>query len=153
VSVSKFKIILITILYVILFNNSVRSQEKITLQRAIDIALESNPTIKQALLSQKSSSIDLIQSKDALYPNLNAGTETNFNFARTTDPLTNLVLPENSLTFIGQLGTNITLFQGFQKLDQISENKFILEANKSNVQKLKNNLKLQVIATYLNIYQ
>lgn len=127
------------------------SQQTITLQQAITISLSNNPSIKQALLNETGNNLDWEQSKADLYPSLNVNTASNMNFARTTDPSTNLMSAQNSFTFSGEVVTNIAIFQGFRKLEQIKYNKSLLESSRSNVEKLKNNLRLQVISTYLSI--
>ncbi|MFA5244130.1 MAG: TolC family protein, partial [Pedobacter sp.] len=51
----------------------------------------------------------------------------------------------------GNVSSATTLFQGFQKMNQISQNKLQLEADKSNTQKIKNDLILAVVTNYLSI--
>ena len=49
------------------------------------------------------------------------------------------------------MSSGTALFQGFQKLNQISQNKLQLDADKSNTQKIKNDLILTVVTGYLSV--
>lgn len=135
-----------------LFSSSgLLAQEKISLQRATELALQNNLQIKQARFSEAISAEDLKQSKLALLPTLNANNNVNFNFGRSIDPLTNQFVNQSVTSTNGSLFTGVTLFQGMQKLNQIARSKYELEADKSNTQKIKNDLILAVVSTYLQI--
>lgn len=127
------------------------AQERITLKRATELVIENNLQIKQAQFSEAISEENLQQSKLALYPNLNANTGLNFNFGRSIDPLTNQFVNQAITSTSGNVSSSTALFQGFQKINQISQNKLQLEADKSNTQKVKNDLVLAVVTNYLSV--
>jgi outer membrane protein len=136
---------------VLLIGISVQAQEKISLKRATELVLQNNLQVKQAQLGEALADEDLKQSKLAVYPTLNASSNLDFNFGRSIDPSTNQFV-NNSVTSVnGNLISNVALFQGFQKLNQISQNKLQLEADKSNTQKVKNDLILAVVTNYLSV--
>ncbi|MGB4773680.1 MAG: TolC family protein [Daejeonella sp.] len=143
--------IVLGLVFIFITAESLKAQEKITLQRATELVLQNNLQIKQAMLSEALSDENLKQSKLALYPTLNASSNLNFNFGRSIDPLTNQFVNEAVTSTNGSLFSSVTLFQGFQKINQISQNKYELEADKSNTQKIKNDLLLSVITTYLQV--
>lgn len=149
--VSAIKIILLSGLGVFLAAGQLQAQQTITLRQATELALKNNLQIKQAQLTEALSSEDLKQSKVALFPTLNASNNLNFNFGRSIDPLTNEFVNQSVTSTNGNLFTGVTLFQGFQKINQISQNKYALEADKSNTQKTKNDLLLAVVTTYLQV--
>jgi len=128
-----------------------QAQQVITLRQATELALQNNLQIKQAQLTEALTSEDLKQSQLALFPTLNAGNNLNFNFGRSIDPLTNEFVNQSVTSTNGNLFAGVTLFQGFQKINQISQNKYALEADKSNTQKTKNDLLLSVVTTYLQV--
>ena len=127
------------------------AQERITLKRATELVIENNLQIKQAQFSEAISDENLSQSKLALYPNLNANTGLNFNFGRSIDPLTNQFINQAISSTSGNVTSNTALFQGFRKVNEISQNKLQLEADKSNTQKVKNDLVLAVVTNYLSV--
>jgi len=130
---------------------SLSAQERITLKRATELVIENNLQIKQSQFSEAISEENLQQSKLALYPTLNANTGLNFNFGRSIDPLTNQFVNQAITSTSGNLSSGTALFQGFQKINQISQNKLQLDADKSNTQKIKNDLVLAVVTNYLSV--
>jgi outer membrane protein len=129
----------------------VLAQERITLKRATELVLENNLQIKQAKFSEAISEVNLSQSKLAIYPTLNANTGLNFNYGRSIDlnsnQFINRAITSNNATVI----SNTNLFQGFRRMNEISQNKVQLEADKSNTQKVKNDLVLAVVTNYLSV--
>lgn len=132
-------------------SQNVRAQEVITIQQAVDNTLKNNLQIKQAQFSAALSEENLSQSKYALYPTINGSINPNLTFGRGLDQTTFQVTNQTSLYTSGNLSTNVDLFQGFAKINQIRQNKTLLEADKSNVDKVKNDLILQVVTAYLQV--
>jgi outer membrane protein len=132
-------------------NLTVKAQEVITLQKAIDLALERNLTIKQAQFSEALSEENLKQSKYNMLPNLTAGPQGSFNFGRNIDPSTNQFTNQRIFALNGTLSSQVTLFQGGQLRNQIIENKLLLGADRSYTAKIKNDLILNVVTQYLQI--
>lgn len=141
----------IAFLLIVAISSSVLAQERITLKRATELVIENNLQIKQAQFTEAISDENLSQSKLALYPNLNANTGLNFNFGRSIDPLTNQFINQSITSTSGNLSSTTSLFQGFRKVNVISQNKLQLEADKSNTQKVKNDLVLAVVTNYLSV--
>jgi len=139
------------LLIALCLGQSVSAQEVITIQQAVDNTLKNNLTIKQAQFSAAISDENLTQSKYALYPNLNASINPNLTFGRGLDQTTFQVTNQTSLYTSGNLSTNVDLFQGFAKINKIRQNKTLLEADKSNVDKVKNDLILNVVTAYLQV--
>lgn len=133
------------------FGQNVKAQEVITIQQAVEKTLQNNLTIKQAQFSAALTEENLTQSKYALYPNLNASVNPNLTFGRGLDQTTFQVTNQTSLFTSGNLSTNVDLFQGLTKINQIKQNKTLLEADKSNVEKIKNDLILNVVTAYLQV--
>lgn len=129
----------------------VNAQEVVSLQRAIDLALERNLTIKQAQFSEALSEENLKQSKYNLLPNLSAGPQASFNFGRNIDPSTNQFINQRISALSGNMSSQVTLFQGGQLRNQIIENRLLLNADRSYTAKVKNDLILNVVTQYLQV--
>lgn len=125
------------------------AQEVIGLQKAVDLALERNLTIKQAQFTEAISAEDLKQSKNNQLPNLGVSPQGSFNFGRNIDPSTNQFSNQRILAVNGNFNSQVTLFQGGQLHNTIIQNKILLDADKTNVAKVKNDLILNVVTTYL----
>jgi len=146
-----FRYTLCSLILIAISALSLSAQERITLKRATELVIENNLQIKQSQFSEAISEENLQQSKLALYPTLNANTGLNFNFGRSIDPLTNQFVNQAITSTSGNLSSGTALFQGFQKINQISQNKLQLDADKSNTQKIKNDLVLAVVTNYLSV--
>ena len=145
------KYIVVVLILIIAAPGSLKAQEKITLKRATELVIENNLQIKQAQFSEAISDENLRQSKYALFPTLNSNTSLNFNFGRSIDPLTNQFVNQSITSTNGNISSNTPLFAGFRRINQISQNKLLLEVDKSFTQKIKNDLVLAVVTNYLNV--
>lgn len=136
-------------LILILLSKSTAAQIKINLQQAIDSSLAKNLQIRASKINEELSEQDVIKAKTSLYPNLNFNVTSNLSFGRSLDPTTYNYITQTALYSSQSLTSNIVLFQGFQKLNLIKENKLLLESNINTTLKLKNDLVLRVIMSYL----
>ncbi|MGE6218715.1 TolC family protein [Nubsella zeaxanthinifaciens] len=127
------------------------AQEVLTLQQAIDRTLQNNLQVKQAQLSVALSDENYSQSKYALLPNVNASASGNRNFGRSIDPSTNQYISQQFNSASGNLSASVDVFSGRQKINQIKQNKLLLDADKASVEKIKNDLILQVVTSYMQI--
>lgn len=127
------------------------AQDVITIQQAVENTLKNNLQIKQAQFSAAISDENLAQSKNALLPSLNGNTNVNKNFGRSIDPSTNQYISQQFTGASGSLSAGADLFQGFQKINQIKQNRLLLDVDKTNVDKIKNDLILQVVTSYMQI--
>jgi outer membrane protein len=131
--------------------NGVNGQERITLAQAIDSTLKNNLLIKQAEFSERLSFQNVRLAKATLYPTLNANASAYSLNGRSLDPTTYQFANRSIISAQGSLLADVTLFQGFQKLNLIKQTKFFLEADKNNTKKVKNDLTLSVLSTYLQV--
>jgi outer membrane protein len=143
--------IIIFALPAFIYLNRASAQEKITLQQAIDSTISRNIEVKQAEFDADISSENLNLSKAAVYPTLNGGIATYRLFGRSLDPTTNTFTNSAVNLAQGNLYADVTIFQGFEKVNQIKQNKAFLDADKDNVNKIKNDLTLSVLTTYLQV--
>lgn len=133
------------------FSMSAQAQEVLTIEQAIDRMLQNNLTIKQAVLSVATSSVNLQQSKAALYPSLNGNSGNSFNFGRSLNAANNELVSQKFYQSDNSLSSSVDIFGGFAKINQIRQNKILLEAGNSNLDKVKNDLVLQVVTSYFQV--
>ncbi|WP_219224179.1 TolC family protein [Pedobacter antarcticus] len=133
------------------FSGTAAAQEKLTIQQAVERMLQNNLTIKQAALNVSTSEVNLQQSKAALYPSLNGGLDNSLNFGRSLNTATNQLVSNKFYQGTGSLNASVDLFGGFAKLNQIRQNKILLDAGNSNLDKIKNDLTLQVVTAYFQV--
>jgi outer membrane protein len=144
------KISLISALLII-FGFNASAQQVITLQKAIETALDKNLTIKQSQITERLAAEDYQQSKYNLLPSVTANPQASYNFGRSPNLTTYSYTSQSFLYVNGQASVSLTLFQGGQLRAQILQNKVLLDANKTTTQKVKNDLMLNVAIDYLQI--
>ena len=130
----------------------ISAQVKIwTLKDCINQAWDNNIQLNQSELSNKIDKINLDLSKASVYPNLSFGDNHNFNFGNSINPSTYQTTKQTYSSNSLSLNSNITIFNGFQNVNLIKQNKLSYEAGKFDVDKLKNDITLGVISAYLQV--
>jgi outer membrane protein len=127
------------------------AQTVITLQKAVQLTLDNNLQIKQAQFTEAIDNENLQQAKYNRLPNLTANPQSSFNFGRSVDPSTNQFVNQSIFGLSGSITSQVLLFQGGLLRNQILENKLLLDVDKSSTAKVKNDLTLNVITTYLAV--
>ena len=127
------------------------SEQKLTLKQCVEAAINNNLQVKQTDLQMQASSVNLKQAKANVIPDLFANLGHGFNQGRSIDPFTNSYI-NREITYANySLGSTVVLFNGFQLKNLISQNNLTYEANKMDLQQVKDNVTLNVILAYLQI--
>lgn len=148
---STIKRVLFTAFFICLYTVNLSAQKRITLSQAIDSTINRNIQVKQAQFDAAISDENLKLSKASVYPTLNGGVAGYRLYGRSLDPTTNQFGNTALNIAQGNLYADVTIFQGFEKLNLIKQNKYFLDADKDNVNKIKNDLTLSVLSTYLQV--
>lgn len=138
-------------LLIILFTSNVSAQRLFTLKQAVDTAISNNLLVKQSDLQMQNASINYKQARNNRLPDLFANMNHGLNQGRSIDPFTNSYASQNISYGNYNLGSEITLFNGFQIKNFIKQNLYGYEATKMELQNEKDNLTLNIILTYLQI--
>src|SRR5437588_2200486 len=126
------------------------AQQVITLQKAVDLTLANNLTIKQAVITESLANEDVLQAKYNMLPNLIANPNGGYYFGKS-QVTGAFAYATSTLNVNGSAQANVTVFQGGQLRNQILENKLLLDIDKSSTAKIKNDLILNVVTDYLTI--
>jgi outer membrane protein len=86
-----------------------------------------------------------------LYPNLNLTDAQNFMSGYSLDPYTYQYTTQSINTNQAALNSSLTLFNGFLLINTIRQNKLLYEAGVLDVEKIKNDIMLNVIAGYMQV--
>ncbi len=127
-----------------------QAQQIITLQQAIENTMNNNLQVKQSKLSESLSEENLKQAKVAILPSLNASVNQNMGWGRN-QVASGLFQNTQNYNLNAGGSSSIDLFNGWSKMNQIRQNKVLVDAGKANTDKVKNDLILQVIISYLDI--
>ena len=138
------------LLFLFLLNHQLLSaQDKWDLKKAVDYALANNISVKQQDVQARLEQLTYRQSKLSLYPSLNFGNSIGLNTGRSIDRTTNQFTTQ-SIFYTGfSLQTNVDLFNFGSKKNTIAANRFASEAALASVEKLKNDIALNVAGAYL----
>ena len=142
--------VLIAGIFIILMSFRTHGQELWSLQECIDYALENNIIIKQQQLNTAYNENLAGQAKSELLPNLNAGASNNYSFGRSLNNI-NVYENVNATQLSGYVSSNITLFNGFILQNTIRQSKLNLQAAIHEMQKTKDDIILNIAASYLEI--
>lgn len=145
----KKSILLFLILCIGAFSSD--AQQAWSLKQCIDYALKNNIQIRQSQLNVDIAKLDLLQSEAAILPNLNGSASHAYNYGRTVDMYTNQFATQRVQSNNFYLSTNITVFNGFQLLNTIKQNRLNLQASKYDVDKMMNDMSLNIATAYLQI--
>lgn len=135
----------------LLFLSTLLPAQEYTIQQCIDIAVKNNLRLRQAKLGVQSSQVDVKQAGAAMLPNLNASFGENFNFGRNIDPVSNTYISNNTQSTNMGLNSSVTVFNGFQLLNNYKLSKLNLLAAGADALSQQNDLALQVAAAYLQV--
>ncbi|MBA3705817.1 MAG: TolC family protein [Bacteroidetes bacterium] len=153
----KIKSINISILLFLAISSQVLAQDAAktgqawTLEQCIEYALKNNIQIQQSQLNTELSQVNLLQSKANLLPSLNANASHSYNYGRTIDRFTNQFATKQVVSQNLSLSSDITVFNGFQNINSIQQNKYALIASRYDVDKMKNDMSLNIARAYLQI--
>jgi outer membrane protein len=142
--------LLLTISCLVLIT-SLKAQEVWTLEKCVEYALTNNIQVKQQLLQVKSEQALLQQDKLSLLPSLNGGASHGYNFGQTIDRYTNEFATDRVQTDNFYLGSTVTLFQGFQKINQVKQRQVDLIAAQYDKDKFMDDISLSIATGYLQI--
>ncbi|MFI5221018.1 MAG: TolC family protein [Bacteroidia bacterium] len=133
------------------FNVVIAQPKKWALTDCISEALEKNIQLNQTKLNNRLDKINVDQSKANRYPNLFLSDAHNFNFGYNIDPFTYQYTQQNFSTNNLSASSSVTLFNGFLLSNSIRQNLLLYEAGKYSVEKMKNDISLNVTAAYLQV--
>jgi outer membrane protein len=128
------------------------AQDKVwTLQECIQYAIDNNIQIKQQALQTMYQENALEQSKLNLLPTLSGQASHDYSFNRTLDQTTYQYVDQNGQSNRFYLGGSLNLFSGLQNYNTIRRNKYQLMASEQDLQRIKDNISLNIALAYLQI--
>jgi len=145
---------LLVILFLMFSPILMAQQEDITalsLQEAVNIAVENNLTLKRSQLNQLNNEASLLEARGQRLPSLSASASGRFNWGRSINPVTNLFEARRIGNINLSANTNLTIFAGNQITNSIQQAKVNVEAGNLNVEATQNDITLNVINLFVNV--
>ena len=121
-----------------------------TLRECCDYAVAHSIAIRQQENQCRQQELNLSNAKNSRLPDLSGSIGQNFSFGRglTAD---NTYSNTNTSSTSFSLGTSVPLFTGFQIPNQIKMSQLNLEATTQDLEKAKNDIRMQVAQAYVQI--
>jgi len=120
------------------------------LRECCTYAVEHNISIKQRENSREQRELQLSTAKNSRLPDLNGSASESFSFGRGLT-LDNTYANRSTSSTSFSLGTSVPIFTGFQIPNTIKLNQLNLEAATHDLEKAKNDIRMQVAQAYVQI--
>jgi len=142
------------ILFTFLFSTTLFSQgniEIISLQDAIDIALEKNINIKQSELNLKNSELSKSDAIGNFLPNIGASANHQWNVGRGINVTTNIIEEITTQFSSASASVGLPVYSGSRNVYQLHRANLEILASKYQLEDIKDDVKLFVANSYLQI--
>jgi len=126
-------------------------QKKWTLQECVEYAVEKNLTIAQFELDLENAKIDKSDAIGNLLPNLNASSRISERSGLVVDPNSNSNVAGTIFSISPSISSRITLFDGLRNIHRLNRAKLNAIARQYRLDDLKDDIRLNVANSYLQI--
>lgn len=143
------KYLLSLLLFFSLENINAQNADEWDLRRCVDYAMAHNITVLQADVQARQAALQTKLSKWQQVPTLGLNTQAGFQFGRSIDPTTNLYTNQTTFFQSYSVQAGVTLFNFFSIKNNILASASDEEAYKLGVGRARNDVALNVAASYL----
>lgn len=150
-NISKSFKISFLLFFVLLLSIIGYSQKEWSLTDCINYAIENNIEIKQSEINTATNKINLLQSKLDLIPSLNGSASHSYGWGRSIDLATYTYTNQTTQQNYFQISSNVTIFQGLQKYNNIKQNNYEYMASQFDSDEMRDNISVRLAYAYLQI--
>ena len=129
---------------------SVRAEQGWTLDQCIDYAIENNIQIRQSDIAAQTRDVDLNSARSNRLPGVSASASQSWSFGRSLT-IDNTYANTNTASTSFSIGTDVTLFAGGRISGNIENAQLGLEAAKSDLERIKDDVRVQVAQAFIQI--
>jgi outer membrane protein len=122
-----------------------------TFRQCLDTALQRNISVNQSRMANELNKVNLEQAKSNRIPSLSANANEALNFGKNVDPTTNTFVTEGYHSTNLGVSSSYNLFNGLQNANTIRENRLNVQAGQSDIEKMKNDVTLNITIGYLQV--
>jgi len=134
------------------FWNTYAQNKKWSLKDCVNHALQNNISVKQSTNSLLINEQDVLQAKGQFLPAINASLGQRLSIGSGFDPVTNQrINNQTTHSFNYNIGVNQTIFNGFRTLNLYKQSLLNLETSKLELNRIKDDIALNVVNAYLNV--
>lgn len=121
------------------------------LRRCVEFAVQNNISVKQEDIQRRIADVQQKQAEMGQYPTLGFNNGNQLGFGRTRDFVTQNIVTQNNFGSNFSVQSSVTLFNWFSTKYQVKSAQVSADAAKTSVEKLKNDISLNVAAGYLQL--
>ena len=129
---------------------SVRAEQGWTLDQCIDYAIENNIQIRQSDIAAQTRDVDLNSARSNRLPGVSASASQSWSFGRSLT-IDNTYANTNTASTSFSIGTDVTLFAGGRISGNIQNAKLGLEAAKSDLERIRDDVRVEVAQAFIQI--
>ncbi len=122
-----------------------------TLDQCIALAIDNQPSIRQAQLQQQIADNTVEQTRKSQLPVVSAFTNQGQNFGRNVDPYTNSITNAQITTSTMGVSASWTVFNGFQLKNTLTQQNLTAQASQFELAAAKNAVTFNVLLAYLQV--
>ncbi len=142
------------IIFLFFFINTINAQldnNIITLQDAVDLAIEKNINIKQSELNLKNSELNKSDAIGNFLPSVSASANHQWNIGTGTNVTTNIIEEITTQFSSGNINIGLPVYNGSRNIYQLHRANLELLASKYQLEDIKDDIRLFVANSYLQI--
>jgi len=123
--------------------------EKISLQEAIDIALENNYQVKVAKNNVALSSKQVLSEKADYLPSVNANMSGSKSIGRNFSQDLGQIVTQTTNSFGGRVSADLPIFSGFENLNSLKSSQFSEKSEKETLESVREEIIFTTVNNYL----
>ncbi len=143
------KLISFSIFFVVC--NTLKAQEKWSLRRCVEYAMQNNISVRQNQVQEKLAAITYKQGKMSQYPSASFNNSNGYRFGRSQNPSTGILESQNFFTIGLNLQTSVDIFNWYSRRNTTLANQWEAAATRAGTEKIKNDIALTVANSYLQV--
>lgn len=143
--------VLLPVIVITCLVSVVNGQDKWDLLRCVEYAWVNNISVKQSDVQARISALQLKQAQWSQLPNANFSNTTGMRFGRSIDPTTNQFTSNQLLSQTFSLSAGIDVFNWHRITSNITAARYEADASRADVEKIKNDIALNVATYYLQV--
>ena len=147
----KSKVLLLMPFLICCLSLGVFAQDKWDLRRCVEYALANNLTVQQTSVQSQVADVNAKQSRWSQYPNADFSTSTGLQWGRSIDPSTNQFTTNQLLSQSYSFSAGVTVFNWHRIRNNIIAADLNADAARTDVEKIKNDIALNVATAYLQV--
>jgi outer membrane protein len=140
-----------TFLFVLSCAFSIAQEGSWDLKRSVEYALANNISVKRADIDARVAALTLKQSRLTQIPSASITADAGITSGRSINPVSNLFVTDQLFTTSFGFSSGVNVFNFFSTRNTIKGNQYEAEASRLNVDRVRNDIALNVATSYLQI--